>query len=50
LGVRTARVVISVVFKPAFGSVTAKHTRSLPLTTAGKIRFFCSSVPNNTTG
>ena len=33
-----------------FGSVTAKHARSLPWMSGGSMRRFCSSVPNTTTG
>ena len=39
-----------VVFRPVFGSVTAKHARSLPAISPGSMRFFWSSVPNTTTG
>jgi hypothetical protein len=38
------------VFSPVLGSVTAKHARSLPATSGGSQRFFCSSVPYTTTG
>ena len=35
---------------PTFGSVTAKQALSLPAISGGSIRFFCSSLPNTTTG
>ena len=37
-------------FRPVLGSVTAKQARSLPAMSGGSMRFFCSSVPNTTTG
>jgi len=38
------------VFRPALGSVTPKQALSLPWISGGSQRFFCSSVPNTTTG
>jgi hypothetical protein len=38
------------VFKPVLGSVTAKQARSFPAMSGGSMRFFCSSLPNTTTG
>src|SRR5437868_13092853 len=39
-----------VVFKPAFGSVTAKHALISPRISGGSMRIFCASVPNTMTG
>ena len=36
--------------RPTFGSVTAKQALSLPAISGGSMRFFCSSLPNTTTG
>ena len=36
--------------RPTFGSVTAKQALSSPAIIGGSIRFFCSSLPNTTTG
>ena len=46
----SAFVLICFVLSPVFGSVTAKHARSLPAISGGSQRFFCSSLPNTTTG
>jgi hypothetical protein len=40
----------AVVFSPASGSVTAKQPLTLPAMMSGRMRFFCSSVPNTTIG
>ena len=46
----TALVLRLRVFRPVLGSVTAKHARSLPAIRPGSMRFFCSLLPNTTTG
>ena len=43
-------VLIWVVFKPAFGSVTAKHALCSPRISGGSMRIFCASLPNTMTG
>ena len=47
---RSARVRMAAVLRPASGSVTAKQALCSPRMSGGSMRFFCSSLPNTTTG